>query len=129
MIFRECLAPMESTKKYSVCKLEKDVRIASDDTSFILQILKEDGEWENKFFYSWIGDALRGYIIFALQRAARHDLDGGVQELANKIESLGKKIEEAGDDLQNRWDQFFEDPVEKEIRSKNDVRTDDGEDN
>ena len=120
---------MESTKKYSVCKLEKDVRIASDDTSFILQILKEDGEWENKFFYSWIGDALRGYIIFASQRAARHDLDGGVQELANKIESLGKKIEEAGDDLQNRWDQFFEDPVEKEIRSKNDVRTDDGEDN
>ncbi|KKL05250.1 hypothetical protein LCGC14_2607950, partial [marine sediment metagenome] len=40
-----------NTKKFTVCVLQADIRIASADEIFVLQV-KKNGKWIDKYHYS-----------------------------------------------------------------------------
>jgi len=112
-------------KKESVVlgKLDKKTILVSSSNAFVLRerIKNKDGEydWVSKYFYSEIGDAVRGYARHALRRASMAKrLDGSLGALITQIERMEAKIEKVGARLEHAWAQRQQDPIEACLSAK-----------
>jgi hypothetical protein len=96
----------------NIVNLEKGVRIAAKSNCFVLQV-EEDKVWVDKFQYSWIGDALKGYILFSLRRPNANWVE--INNLAGQIEKLDTTIKEVDKKLNRLWRIIVTDPIEMEF--------------
>jgi hypothetical protein len=69
--------------------------------------------WVSKYYYSEIGDAIRGYARHLLRRrsTAKH-LDGELKTLVDVIVRLEKTIKKIGAKLNLQFAERIKDPVE-----------------
>lgn len=82
--------------------LDKKTRLDATQHAFVIKEKTKatDGtiSWTSKYYYSEIGDAIRGYARHVLRRPsmAKH-LDGDIKTLIELISKLEKTIKKMGD--------------------------------
>lgn len=109
---------MSDTEYYPLCDLDNRTQLRAGKNCFVLTHKGED-KHINKYFYSEIGDALRGYARNILKDPAKvKQLGGKVTNLMKLIKELEKTIDKVGTDLQLKWEEVFSDPVECAIIKK-----------
>jgi len=110
---------MKTKKKESfvMAKLDKKTMLAANPNSFIIKerVKAKDGStlWRNKYHYSELGDAVRGYVRHLLRRpSTAKKLDGDIETLLKFIEKLEKTVKKVGDKLNMDFAERMQDPVE-----------------
>ena len=100
--------------------LDKKTRLVADSHSFVIQemIKTKDGYiWVGKWFYSWLGDAIKGYIKHKARTSNKNVINSKpLLDIIDLIDSLEKTIKEVGDSLSKQFAIIRNDPVEKAIR-------------
>jgi len=105
-----------------ICNLDKDVRLAATDNAYVLQV-EESGVWVDKYSYTWIGDAIKGYILYSLKRMSKAISWSGTKDLVDKIDALDISIKSVDKRLVSVAKILENDPIESEIvRGKRNVR-------
>jgi len=101
-------------------KLDKKTLLVATPQAFVIKekTKKSDGEiaWANKYYYSELGDAIRGYARHALRRpsTAKH-LDGNLKKLIDIVMKLESTIKKVGDRLSVKFEEQLQDPIESHI--------------
>ena len=99
--------------------LDNKTRLAADSHCFVLQDLidTKDGKvWVGKYFYSQLGDAIRGYIKRKARKSGKKVISSKpLLDLIDLITSLEKTVKEVGENLEKQFDKIKNDPVEKSI--------------
>jgi hypothetical protein len=106
-------------------KLDKKTILVATPHAFVIKerIKSADGEvgWASKYYYSEIGDAIRGYARHLLRRpsTAKH-LDGNLKTLIDLIVKLESTIKKVGDKLNLEFAERLEDPIESHLFNSGD---------
>ena len=110
---------MTDTKKYEVlCQLDRETQLCASSECFVL-LKQHNDELRPVYYYSELGDALRGYARNLLKDKDKiKNLDGKVASLMQLVKSLETKISDVGETLQEHWDNRSNDPIEKATLSK-----------
>ena len=104
--------------------LDKKTRIVADSHCFIVQKMadpKEDRDieelWVGKYFYSNLGEAIRGYIKH-IARSSKKNISSSkpLLDLLDLIASLEKTVKEVGERLEKQFEALRNDPVENSIK-------------
>jgi hypothetical protein len=115
----------EKQTSFILGKLDKKTLLVATSRAFVIKerVKAGDGEvgWTSKYFYSEIGDAIRGYARHLLRRpsTAKH-LDGDIKTLIDVIGKLEKTIKKVGDKLNLQFAERLQDPVESHILNAGD---------
>ena len=109
----------EPKTKIILFEIQPNVRLTSKDNLLILEV-KEEDVWKEKFYYGWLTDALRGYILYALKEFAKQDISGDIRSIADKIEQLDRTISESSNKMHKTVVEYYSDPVEQIISKHND---------
>ena len=100
--------------------LDKKTRLVADSHCFIVQetVNTKDGEiWVGKWFYSWLGDAIKGYIKHKAKKSKKNVISSKpLLDLVDLIASLEKNVKEVGERLEKQFEGLRNDPVEKAIK-------------
>lgn len=101
--------------------LDKKTRIVADSHCFIVQeiVKTKDGDlWAGKYFYSQLGDAIRGYIKHKARSSKKKIISSKpLLDLLDLIASLEKTVKEVGERLEKQFTEIRNDPVEKAIKN------------
>ena len=100
--------------KIVLFKIQPNVRLTSRGSVLILEV-KEDTGWKEKFYYSWLDSALRGYILFCLKEFSKTDISGDINHIADKIENLTNTIRDSSNKMHEVVTNYYTDPVEQSI--------------
>ena len=98
-------------------KLDKKTLLVATQTSFVIKEKRKTAEgeavWTSRYYYSEIGDAIRGYVRHLLRRpgTAKH-LDGNLKTLIDVVTNLENTIKKVGDKLNLDFAERLEDPIE-----------------
>lgn len=99
-----------------LCYLDKNTRIVASEHSFTVQErhkAKDQEMWVGKYFYSEVGDAVRGFVRHALRKPeVVSKLDGSIQSLVNKITELETVIQAVTVRINAEIAEHEKDPVE-----------------
>lgn len=103
--------------------LDKDTRLVADKHCFMLQkeIKAKDGSmvWYSAYFYSSLGDALRGFIKHKARKAGlKVPNSKPMLDILDLIASLERTVLEVGDKLSKEWQSIVSDPIERVIIEK-----------
>lgn len=116
---------MSKSKKESfiLCQLDKTTVLAATAKSYTIRerVKTKDGEyvWVSKYFYSEIGDAVRGYAKYALRRKkSKKKLDGSIGALISQIKKLEARVEKIGTMIDNTIRELERDPIENWLANK-----------
>jgi hypothetical protein len=97
-------------------KLDKKTLLVATQHAFVIKErvkIKDKEEWVGKYYYSEIGDALRGYARHALRRPEEaKKLDGSIAQLITRVTELENAVKEIGEKLNTEWISRMRDPVE-----------------
>jgi len=108
----------------TICNIERDVRIIARDNCFVIQV-EENSVWVDKYSYSWIGDAIKGYVLFSLKRSSGVSRWKDVKELSEKIENLDTTMKLVDRKLCKVIKIISNDPIESEfMKGDKDVKSD-----
>lgn len=118
--------PLEDDKKASenflMVKLDKNTILVASPHSFVIRerTKTKDGDlWVGKYYYSEIGDAVRGYARHMLRRPEEgKKLDGNMQTLINQLAAWETAIREVGQKIAEKWEAAMSDPVEAMLMKK-----------
>lgn len=113
----------ETKKKGPTTKLigyfDKKTRLVSSASSFTIQVCDsgKSGEvWKSIYFYTWIGDAIRGYAKYMARRSGKEiSTSRDLSSLLDAVASLERTIKKVGSDIASQWEERQEDPVEQAI--------------
>ena len=109
---------------YLLCQLDKTTQLVVNAHAFVIKKLskvkKKDGEqtiiietWLPKYYYSEIGDAVRGYVKHALLSAdGIKELDGSVPTLVKALEHMEATVKTISKEFTDMWNERMKDPVE-----------------
>jgi hypothetical protein len=110
---------------FVMCQLDKKTLLAATPTCFVLKErvkvkssddVNEQYTWVSKYYYSELGDALRGYVKHKLRKPeTAKDLDGSILNLIKVIEKLETIVTVTGNRLVESWDKRMCDPVEAQM--------------
>jgi len=110
----------QSAKKLALCRLDDIVELIALDNCFMLDV--KAGECPHRFYYSWIGEALRAYILYSLRRFAKKDPDGDIKKIIDAIDQLDMRVSTAAIQMsgnlhaiKSQIEERLNDPVEQEI--------------
>jgi len=110
----------KNKESFVLGKLDKNTMLTATSNAFIIKekITAPDGEvrWISKYYYSELGDAIRGYARHLLRRpsTAKH-LDGSITTLIDTITKLENTVKKVGDKLNLDFAARLEDPVEHQL--------------
>lgn len=100
--------------------LDNKTRIVADTHCFIVQerVKTKDGDiWAGKYFYSQLGDAIRGFIKHKARSSRKKVISSKpLLDLIDLIASLEKTVKEVGERLEKQFEVIRSDPVEKSIK-------------
>ena len=105
--------------------LDSKTRLVADTHCFIMQKLvdpkegkiKEGDTWIGKYFYSKLGDAIRGYIKHEARGNKKKVISSKpLLDLIDLINSLENTVKEVGERLEKQFEVIRNDPVEKSIK-------------
>jgi hypothetical protein len=99
---------MPNSDKKLLCKLDKSSRIYCDGEKFTLEHDSKEGT--KKYYYGWIGDALRGYILISLSNLSK--IEPSVNDLINRVETLFNTVKSVDITFTDRWRSAATDPIE-----------------
>ena len=106
-------------KPYALCKLNKRMVLSFSSRAFIIKesVKTKDGSvWVNKWYYSTLGDAIRGYAVHAIRdRHLAKMLDGSFQDLVECIQKFEKHLDHICTKVLEAWDNRMDDPIEKKL--------------
>jgi len=114
---------MKDTNKdtFLLGKLDKKTILVATPRAFVIKEKIRAGDdsednWVSKYYYSEIGDAIRGYARHLLRRpsTAKH-LDGSLKTLIDLISRLETTIKKIGDKLNVQFAERLQDPVESHL--------------
>jgi len=111
---------MKDKQSFVLVKLDKKTVLAATQHSFVIKAkvkMKDGGTtWLSKYYYSELGDAIRGYARYVLRRpsTAKH-LDGEMKSLIEVVGKLENTIKQIGDKINLDFAVRLEDPVENHI--------------
>jgi hypothetical protein len=91
--------------------------------AFIIRERSKRGDgttvWADRYFYTEIGDALRGYVRRTLRRPEEaKKLDGNIHALINKIADLEESVKNVGEHLNAHWIERLNDPIEAHLLAR-----------
>jgi hypothetical protein len=122
------MAPDKKPRKDSsiLVELDKKTVLAANSYSFILKekIKGKNGEviLQSKYYYSELGDAVRGYAKHVMRRPSTiKRLDGTIENLITIIGKLENTIKKVGDKLNATFADRLNDPVERQLLSGTDT--------
>ena len=100
--------------------LDKGTRIVATKHCFVIQIKEKmkSGEiiWPGRYFYSWLGDAIRGYAKYlAKKRNKAISSSESIFALLDRVAALERTIQEVGDRLNKAFEQKQTDPIEQAL--------------
>lgn len=99
-----------------LCYLDKNTRITASEHAFVLQErhkIKDQDMWVGRYFYSELGDVVRGYVKHALRKPEIvSKLDGSVKGLVDKITELEGVIQAVTLSLNTELAEHEKDPIE-----------------
>lgn len=111
-----------SAKHYSIVigRLDRDTLLAASSEAFILRERTKGNNgqiiWLDRYFYTEIGDALRGYVRRTLRRPEEaKKLDGNIHALITKISELEDAVKDVGIQLAVKWSERLNDPIEAHL--------------
>ena len=98
-------------------KLDRKTILVACPHSFVIKEriknVKGEYHWVGKYYYSEIGDAIRGYARHVLRRSSgTRILNGNIKDLIGRIEALENTIKTIGEQLTKTWTKRMKDPVE-----------------
>ena len=100
--------------------LDKKTRLVADSHCFIMQeiVNTKDGDiWVGKYFYSQLGDVIRGYIKRKARKAGKTVISSKpLLDIIDLIASLEKTVKEVGESLEKQFAEIKNDPIEKSIK-------------
>lgn len=102
-----------------LCRLDKSSRIYCDDGRFILEYDSKDGI--KKYYYGWIGDALRGYILISLGSMSK--IDPSINDLIGKVETLFNTVKAIDITFTDQWRSAATDPIECACSQTNEIES------
>jgi hypothetical protein len=109
----------EKNEPQALCKLNKRMVLSFSSRAFIIKerVKTKDGPvWVNKWYYSTLGDAVRGYAVHALRdKRLSKMLDGSFQDLIDCIQKFEKHLDDICIKVLDAWDTRMEDPIEKKL--------------
>lgn len=99
--------------------LDKGTRLVADSHAFILQFKKKVGKdqiWASTYYYSALGDAIRGYAKHAARKKGRKVPNTKpLLDLIDLVTVLEKTVKDVGESLSTKWASIMDDPIERAI--------------
>jgi hypothetical protein len=109
----------EQPSEQLLCRLQPNVGLYMQQEFFILKID------DKKYYYDWIGSALKAFIIWSLKRYQKVNCSDSVAALIKSIEDLDTTLANAESVLSDEWRECLQDPIEQACRGEDN----DNEDN
>ena len=93
-----------------LCRLQPNVGLYMHKEHFILKID------DKRYYYDWIGNALKAFIIWSLKKYQKINCSDSVTELIKSIETLDTVLSKTESVLCTDWRDCLQDPVEQVCR-------------
>lgn len=113
--------PAQSPKRLSLCKLDGTVELSALDNCFLLTV-KNGAERPHRYYYSWIGEALRAYILYSLRQFSQRSPGEDISRLIEQVDKLDMNISSAAIQMSGNMQTIkkeiearLNDPIEQEI--------------
>jgi len=98
-----------------LCELSPGFTLFIDGESFVLKV---DRINHNKnYYYSWIGDAIKAFIVLSLREFNKLNQDPKIASLIQSIDDLNLNLSKFNKFNLDDYKKIIDDPVEKDCRS------------
>jgi len=109
-----------TSESFLLGKFDDDTALVATPNSFVIRerVHTKTGKemWANKYYYTEIGDAVRGYARLALRQKKRAaGLHGSLPRLIEIVNKLEGTIKTIGDRLAKALGERLKDPIEAHL--------------